>query len=205
MSFSQDTTFIVFPKESALKKGNYALVFELGTMFGYPGFFEAFTLTAKKHLADNLAIRLSFGGNMFLKNGDEKSYDESGNIVSASAQNYDYTIETSINLQYYIVINHKIKPFVTFGPYTTYSFNGSSHYNYSNITEQWGVGIFSSFGLEMFIMDNISLIGEYVLKATYGKSLYKNRNNNNNKENYTYFNEFRIKLNTARLGFSVYF
>jgi hypothetical protein len=204
--FSQDTTFIVMPKESALKKGNYALVFEAGTIFGSSGFFEAFTLTAKKHLTDKLAIRLSISGNMLEGNGDEKGYDNFGGVLRGADENHQYTFSSSINFQYFPDINSKIKPFTSIGPYAEYSYYGYFRPVYGDKQEEWGIGIFASCGLEMFIMDNISLIGEYIIKATYGKRLEKNWVSDNGFfEGYRYFTQYKVKLNTARLGFSVYF
>jgi hypothetical protein len=205
ISFSQDTTFIAFPKESALKKGNYALVFELGTIFRSSGFFEAFTLTAKKHLTDNLALRFSFGGNMSEGNGDQKNNDNQGFDITRSAEDHYYSLQTSINFQYFIKLNSKIKPFFSLGPYGEYEYSGYL-YSYDYVKDEiWGVGIFASFGLEMFIMDNVSLIGEYILKATYGKSLFKSDDPNYINSSYRGLTEYKIRLNTARLGFSVYF
>ena len=205
--YSQDTIVFNLHKEPELKKGEYALVFELGTIFGYSNFFEAFSLTAKKHLRDDLALRFSVGFNMDEQNGDAKDIDESGNVLRNTVYNHNYLLQTSVNVQYFITISSKIKPFVSIGPYAEYTYYNSSDVTYASKHEEWGIGAFASFGLEMFIMDNISLIGEYVIKATYGKNLYKNwtMDNSNVNESYSYFTEYKIKLNTARLGFSVYF
>ena len=207
ISFSQDTTFILFPKESALKKGNYALVFELGTIFGNSNFFEAFSLTAKKHLSDKLALRVSFGGNFYAVKGNGDNYEY--RLFNRSFEDYSDNFQTTINFQYFLNINSKIKPFVSIGPYAEYSYSGTSSKEHYDKSETWRIGLFASLGTEMFITDNISLIGEYILRSTYGihSSKYFNIDINNfiNGYSYEYNKEYRFSFNSARIGFSVYF
>ena len=207
ISFSQDTSFIVFPKESALKKGNYALVFELGTIFGNSNFFEAFSLTAKKHLSDKLALRFSFGGNFSAVKGNGDNYEYE--IFNRSFDDYSDDFQATINFQYFLNINSKVKPFVSVGPYAEYSYSGNFTKEQYDKSETWRIGLFASLGTEMFITDNISLIGEYVLRSTYGihSSKYFIIDNNNfiSSYSYVYNKEYRLIFNSARIGFSVYF
>jgi hypothetical protein len=213
ISFSQDTTFILFPKENALKKGNYALVFELGTIFGYSSFFEAYTLTVKKHLSENLATRLSLGFNYSEKSGIMQETNYQGEVSNLEYNNPNYSFQISINLQCFLTVRPLVKPFVSFGPYAEYYYRESSNISV-NISdkekmESWGLGLFGSFGLEVFAFKNISFIGEYILKATLGKSIdkrtIKDLNNGNAEESYNHSTDFNFKINTARMGFSVYF
>ena len=202
--FSQDSDQVNPVKESMLKKGIWAIVFELGT---YNNFFEAFSLTAKIHLSDRFALRLSAGTNIVETDGNSEYVDPyiQNSPHYYQLNNHDYSFQTTLNLQYFLSLNHKIKPFISVGPYANYSYNGYiNNYEYRKI-EEWGIGFFSSFGVEMFILDNISLIGEYVIRGTYGKNLSKQSESSSGYYNYSYSSEYKLNFKTARLGFSVYF
>ena len=207
--FSQDSSSVIFPKECALKKGNYALVFELSTAFGFSNFFEPFTLTAKKHLSDNLAVRLSFGANYSKLTGDEQKLVFDNKLLSLAYINPSYFFQTSINLQYFPSVKTIVKPFISLGPLAEYTYSEASHTTDYQKSESWGIGLFSSFGLEIFPFANVSFIGEYIFKATWGKSLSKqisyDSNSNIQQETYNYLKRVDIKFKTARMGFSVYF
>ncbi len=142
ISFSQDTTFIVFPNESALKKGNYALVFELGTIFGYSNFFEAYTLTIKNHLSDNIAVRLSFGIKYSKYSGNEQVTKDQEIISTSGFNSPYYSFQSSLNLQYFPTIKTFIKPFISLGPYAEYYLNESSNLSHKyRIIKKSKVGV----------------------------------------------------------------
>ena len=204
---SQDSGKVTLPNESMLKKGNWAIIFEAGTIFGSSNFFESFNLTAKKHFSDCFALRLSAGVSINESNGPENiSNLSSGNFPASSnlSKSTDGFI-TTLNFQYFLSVNHKIKPFLSFGPYAAYSYSRQNSSSYIYKSDEWAAGFFSSFGVEMFILDNISIIGEYIMKGTYGKKLYKSIDLYDALEDYSYSSVYKLEFKNARLGFSVYF
>lgn len=204
--FSQDSDRIFLPKKTMLKKGNWALTYELGRMFGYvSNNFEAYTFTIKKHISDNLAIRLSLGSTLTNIDRDTKytnhyTYFDSTRSFNETSTYFDF--QSSLNFQYYVNPNSKIKVFISLGPYAEYIYQKNSNFNF-DLSEQWALGLFGSIGSELFLFDNVSIIGEYVLKGTYGKSKYKY--DNPDFQNYRYDYVYKLNYNTARLGFSFYF
>jgi hypothetical protein len=143
-----------------------------------------------------MAIRLNFkiGGGDY----DENYYSPILNDLSS------YDIESSLNIQYYLSRRNFVKPFLSVGP--TYSKNhnyrpekGKAFYWY----DDWSLGIMLTLGTEIFIYDNIGIIGEYVIKGSYKKSIYQNYNSYELLESDNKIITF--SANTARLGFSVYF
>jgi hypothetical protein len=204
--YSQDSDRVFLPKNTMLKKGNWALTYELGRMFGYgTDNFEAYTFTGKKHLSDNLAIRLTVGSTLTFSNGDSKytdyyNYFDSIRHFSTKSKYLDF--QTSLNFQYYFNPASKIKLFISLGPYAEYNYTKHTD-NDTYINEQWAIGLFGSLGSEIFLFENVSVIGEYVLKGTYGKSM--NKYIDYHYENYSYESVYKLNFNTARLGFSFYF
>ena len=196
----QDTTQQKDSGQNALKKGNYAIIFEAGTVLGHTNFFEEYNLTAKRHLSDKLALRLSIGGNTGYTTGNGNY----SNYETEHRETEEYKFVTTINFQYFLNINSKIKPFISVGPYGEILYRMDNYNDMSSSKEvDWCAGVFASFGVEMFILDNISLIGEYIFKATAGKDYYKEIVQCNT--NYLYSTEYKTSFKSARLGFTVYF
>ena len=204
--FSQDSDRVFLPNKTFLKKGNWAFTYELGRMFTYgSNNFEAYTFTIKKHITDNLAIRLSLGSTLMFSDGDTKYteyYTYFASTIGLSSNSKYFDFQSSLNFQYFINPDSKIKLFISLGPYAEYNYTRHTNGEFY-LTEQWGAGLFGSIGSEIFLFKNVSIIGEYVLKGTYGKSKYKY--NIPGSEKYSYESVYNLNFNTARLGFSVYF
>ncbi len=156
-------------------------------------------MTVKKHISDNFALRFGVGGDI----RDETGETSTGSGEMNYSQNRTYNFIATLNFQYFLSSGSKIKPFVSAGPYCEYLYNLSSSGAFK--IEEWGAGIFASFGVEMFIIDNVSLIGEYIFKATAGKRYNKRFNTVYGPEGYSYTTVYKTTFKTARLGFSVYF
>lgn len=201
---AQDSDRVFMPKNTMLQKGKWALVFELGTIWGgNSSMFEAYALTAKKHLSDNLAVRLTFGFDMSKSSGKGNSdYPIYENKLTYNNDTKYYYIESSLNLQYYILKNDITKFFFSVGPYCHYS-NSERYSSDTSKYEKWNAGLFGSVGTEVFLFKNISFIGEYILKATYGKSVQKDKMSGYNI--YSDNENFDITMKTIRIGMSVYF
>lgn len=203
-TFSQDSNRVFLPENTMIKKGNCAIVFEIGTMFSnYNTYFEAYNFTIKKHISDRLALRLNIGFNIF----ENKGEGNSKTIYSYVPNTYEtksntYRIISSVNFQYFLTKNNITKLFVSTGPYGEYNYN--KMYAQDSIkSEELYLGLVSSIGAEIFLLNNLSFIGEYLLKINYNKVTQKYNVSLN--EDYVKFDGFEATFNTLRFGLSVYF
>jgi hypothetical protein len=211
-AFTQDSTKSKSYEEfTALKKGNYAIYFEFGSLL-----FRSRTgsndnellLTAKLHLTDRLALRISGGTGLGSEIGNG-SYSGNGELENHKYASDNFSFITTINMQYFLLIKSKVNPFFSAGIYGKYSYSASKTSGYSwEKMENWGIGPFASFGAEMFVLDNISVIGEYIMKGTAGRNYHKHLSYSNNYltgEQYDYSTAYSLDLSSFRAGLSVYF
>lgn len=198
---AQDTES--FKDKNFPEKGRFAVVFEIGTLFGSSSFFEGYNFLAKYHLSDKAALRVNF----HFDNGDLNRFQP--DITDWSSYKY----EANANVQFYLSNKTFVKPFISIGPvysrnhYFVHSIILLSHgreYQEEEFRNEWRLGVMFTLGTEVFIYNNVSLIGEYVLKGTYGKhEEYQLKSSDYYDDNNYNFSSFTA--NTARLGFSVYF
>jgi hypothetical protein len=212
ISFAQDSAKIKSSDEfTALKKGNYAIYLEFGSLIfrsASDNSYSEWWLTAKYHLSDKTALRFSGGTDLNHQTGIYNRYDN-GTHVSWTNNGNNSLFNTTVNIQHFLSLKSKIKPFFSLGVYANYDYHISSYPGYWSKTEEWGIGPFASFGAEMFVLDNISIIGEYILKGTagkrYQKSIYYEDNNFTTSEDYSYLNVYKLDLKSFRAGLSIYF
>jgi hypothetical protein len=187
-----------------MKKGSWAIVFELGTLlWGSFGNYnslelENYNFLIKYHLNNRTAMRLNFALNGITRKDLDYSinYDNEYKMLN---------LEFDANLQYFITDKYFAKPFISVGPY--YSLN---HYNnkykdsYSSTENNWSLGLLFTMGAEVFIYKNVGLIGEYIIKGSFNKYNYSYRDSHDilyEQEK----NVWRVKANTSRFGVSFYF
>lgn len=195
----------------ALKKGSKAINFEFGSLLFRTNpsqlsdnYNYEVLLTFKTHLSDKLALRVSAGTDLQHQSGINESFNTTN--PENTAVDDDYSFSTSINFQYFLSLNSKVKPFFSTGIYANYFNSFTNRYYGNSKREEWGVGPIASFGVEMFVIDNISLIGEYVIKATVGKNYYKSYYYDvYGSYNYSYRTAYKLDFKTVRVGASVYF
>jgi len=197
---SQDTSKTNNNQES-LQKGKFAVIFEAGTLFNKTNFFEEYLLTAKAHLSGKLALRVSIGGNSGARHVFYHDQLYGDYEYKSGFGNYNF----SVNLQYFLNISSKVKPFVSLGPYGEYFVETDYEVPYykKTFTQKWKLGGIASFGVEMFVLDNLSLIGEYVAVWTGGKEFYKRTEPGFEEIYSTCTADFTFKK--ARFGLSFYF
>jgi hypothetical protein len=202
--FSQDTCQLNFYKDENLKKGNWAVVFELGSMLWGSNYnynskitqkTENYYFLLKYQTGEKTAIRLgvNFEGN------SSEYYDDDPNYHHSSNYN-EFFIGAGVNLQYYITKKYFAKPFISVGPF--YDINLFK--DYSSKYYNWNLGLDITFGAEMFVYKSVGIIAEYVMRT----SLEKNHSEyvssvNNMIENTNY--RWRNTANTSRLGVTFYF
>jgi|WetSurMetagenome_2_1015567.scaffolds.fasta_scaffold05251_4 hypothetical protein len=185
-------------KTDFLNKGKFAVVFELGTLISRGSFFEGYNFLAKYHIGDKSALRVNF------KIG-EGMQSNPGSVSSTTQEYSSYDYEVNANFLYYLSKKTFIKPFISIGP--TFSFN--YYYElYENESFQWyrewSMGATFTLGAEVFLYNNVSLIGEYLIKGEYRK--YDRQYWTKGRYQIYYKDIYRkFSANTARLGFSIYF
>jgi hypothetical protein len=202
--YSQDTLNANRFTDSPLKKGSWAIVFELGTLlWGDLGYYtvnthkiENYNFLIKYHLSKKTAIRFNF---MFknISNNRLDYYQE---------DDYKYfKFGVNANIQYFLVDKYFAKPFLSIGPYYSRSYEKSSYNNSSNYTNNnWDAGVMFTFGVELFVYKNIGMIGEHVIQGTIGnKHSYGSNTFDGFFDNDIYI--YKIRANSSRIGFSLYF
>lgn len=202
--FPQDSVCTKSPEESLIKKGNWAIVFEVGTLlWGSYGSnnanIECYNFLIKYHICDRTAIRL----NCSLYSRSMSSSDFTTRLED---ENKYANIELNGNLQYFITKKYFAKPFLSFGPYYAFSYNRiiEKRFGYESKSNNWSIGMYLTFGAELFVYKNIGLIGEYIISGSFNKYNYSFYNSNDNTiENNTKI--WKARANTSRFGLSFYF
>lgn len=209
ISFAQDSTNSKTSEEefTALKKGNFAFYLEFGSMLFSKGSYDSdydLVLTAKYHLTDKTALRVSGGTNIFYETGIKTE-------TASYQQNFKdnrSTFNTTVNIQHFLSLKSKVKPFLGFGIYARYYYNLDNYQNTSYKYENWGIGPYASFGAEYFVVDNISIIGEYIMKGTAGKSYIKYLyfdEYETKESSYEYSTVYKLDFQSFKAGLSIYF
>jgi len=196
--FPQDSVKVNSFEDSPVKKGSWAIVFELGTLLrgnsnSSPESIEGYHLLLKYQISKISAIRFNLGFNGV---SDKE-------VLFDSYDNKSYNIQSSINIQIFISQKYFAKPFLSIGPYfnqnyTKYRVSNNVYNNYNF----WDIGLMSTIGAEVFIYKSVGIIGEYILKATIGKRYTINTDEYEGESDY---NRNKVRANTTRFGVSFYF
>ncbi|MCE1165871.1 MAG: hypothetical protein LWX07_10770 [Bacteroidetes bacterium] len=207
-SFSQDKTTDYNP----LAENKYSAIFEIGTFLnGWAGnTYKSFTLSGKYHFNEKNGLRLSIS-----TNGNTESRSLSNGLLpdeNYTAYDEKFNIESDIHWIHYLNTRAAIKIFVGIGPHfefihqMQYNRNSMGIVNYSARQNTFGVGLSGVFGLEYFILDNISVLGEYYCLGYYKESVDTDRGSSNSTGERKYFSHgWEYNISRMRLGFSVYF
>jgi len=199
---SQDSIQNSYENNPNLKKGNWAVVFELGTvLFGNinyrydnstPQKFESYFFLLKYQKSEKTAFRLgiNIGGYSYNRSYDYWEYSDNRESIFVGA---------GINMQYFITKKYFAKPFVSVGPF--YCINIENYSDNKNHT--WNVGLDVTFGAEIFVYKGIGVIAEYLLRTSFEKNYSSFTSKSLNYE----YNDYRWRnsANTSRLGVSFYF
>ena len=202
--FPQDTCQSIYYRDENLKKGNWAVVFELGSMLWGSNYNYNSTTTQKTEnyyfllkyqTGEKTAVRLG----MNFEGSSREFHDDRPGYLSS--ENYDkFFIGAGVNFQYFFTKKYFAKPFISAGPFydiNLYKNKRSKEYN-------WNLGLDFTIGTEMFVYKSIGIIAEYVMRT----SIEKNHNEyvssiNKIIENTGY--RWRNTANTSRIGVSFYF
>jgi hypothetical protein len=182
-----------------IKNNKFAVIFEFGTIIGRSSMIERYNFLAKYHFSENFAVRA--GGDF----GVSSSENTSG--LLAKYQDFlSYSYGLYADLQYYFLRKSMIKPFVTIGSFYSKDYYYAGRDNMNNLynRDEWNLGIMSTLGFEVFLINNISLVSEYIAKCYYNSRKDKSINSGS-----LFYDEklkdVKFSGNTFRVGFSVYF
>jgi hypothetical protein len=201
--FPQDSVKVNSFEDSPIKKGSWAIVFELGAVLwgsnvsGSSQNIEKYNILVKYHIGEKTALRLNI-----TLNGDSKNEYMNNDFNLKS-----FDILTDVDVQYFLTKKYFAKPFISIGPYYyqhyvkhTYQNSIFSNYNMYN----WDVGFIMTFGTEMILYKNISLIAEYIFRGAIGKrNVVSSYDNEPSAERNFVVEKFRA--NSSRIGVSFYF
>ena len=205
-SFSQDKTAEYNP----LAENKWAVIFEAGAFLNNLGgsAYTPFTLSGKYNFSKKNGLRLSIS-----TYGDAGHYTDTHSENVRNTSGYDEGLKLECDLHYirYVNADSKIKVYLGAGPYffLNHSYCDIIDYQgnlrrYAN-QDEYDVGLSGVLGLEYFILDNISLLGEYYCTGYYYKSVetvYEYTLNPNSR--YLIYG-WAYDIRRMRLGFSVYF
>jgi hypothetical protein len=186
-----------------VKNNKFAVVFELGTIIGKSSMVERYNFLGKYHLYENFAIR---AGGDFGVSSSESNFSYSALYQDFSSYSYDLYAD----LQYYFLRKSLVKPFITVGLfYSKDHFSATKYatdYDYYDYHNEWNLGVMSTFGVEIFLINNVSLVSEYIAKCYY-TSLKRMYITSGSLSSYSDYKSKNVKftVNTFRIGFSVYF
>jgi hypothetical protein len=206
-SFSQDSTCVNSFEDSPIKKGSWAIAFELGSLlWGYNEYYneniemsqkiQNYNILLKYHFSDRSSIRVNFGFNSI-------SLDRSSYI---DAEHNTLQFDAVINLQYFLTKKYYAKPFISAGPYY-HNYTSSYNYpneNYSYKDKNWELGIIFTAGVEILVYKNIGLIAEHILKGVVEKKhseVIGSSSGDFTNDKYM----LKFIANSFRLGLSLYF
>ncbi|MDD5362204.1 MAG: hypothetical protein PHN88_08730 [Ignavibacteria bacterium] len=197
---------------NCLADKKWSIIFDIGTYFKNidSGMYKSFTVSGKYHFNKKNALRLSLGAGGSRETGESKiSYSQS---VTEGLTIEKLKLETSIQFIHYLNPDSKIKVYLGLGPYFnfTHSFEETTdsygYSIYSQTDNKWSLGLAGSLGVEYFILDNVSIVGEYFCTGTYSRvirSYYTYYSNSEYKDSKS--DEWGFDINRMRIGFTVYF
>lgn len=145
--------------------------FDIGTYINTSS-FESYSISVKKHLTTQSALRLGIGYNNTHSSGNDV-FGNLNTLTTLPSENKYERIYVAADFLFYPNPRSIMKMFFGGGP--TYKFqknkyntndvyyytNGISEDISSHDSQSWGAGINALFGVEWFPFRNISLIAEY--------------------------------------------
>lgn len=210
--FSLLCSNLIFPQDKTteynpLAENKWAVIFEAGSLFrnNSGGIFKTFLLTGKYNFSKKHGLRI-FGGT------SGTQYSGAYHDLKAPWVDYDsdqFNIETGLQYIRYFNPDNEIKVYLAAGPYFMLNYRNSINQSTGGpeksfeYSREWELGISVSLGVEYFILDNISIIGEYFTSATGGKNSYRLLDYDSRYESES--TNYKFNANRMQLGFSVYF
>jgi len=183
MIAAQESTTSDSSKINALEKGSWSVQFEIDNFLSISSFLGN-NISVKYHLHPQHAIRLGISLDGYDNSQDSERLSSYERTDERRVK--DFSILVKPQYLYYPYTDNKVNIFFGTGPYLSYDFreselDGKSDYadTLSAIDYQWAqntrynIGISFVAGVEIFILDYLSLHAEYGSNLYYGKYEYK--------------------------------
>lgn len=166
-------------RENSLKAGNWALMFGIDQNFKLTS-LNGFTLSIKKHMSDNHALRLGLSVNYDNEDGTNNLAKDT-NISESDRTGNSYSIALYPSYYIYIAPKADVNFYVGLGLFGKYSKSKSDYVHYYNHrtenyedestgSESIGYGINTNLGVEFFPIKSFSIFAEYSLSFGYSKT-----------------------------------
>lgn len=207
--------------ETSAADNLWAIQFQISENFKLNS-FDGSTISLKKKLSDYSSLRTDIAINTSFLNMENEVFSPFGNMNKNTTIDDNDQLGFTINVLYLLnsVIKNEVTVYYGLGPSFSIGYNRvKSHYENGNneslevgesISQQntFGLGISGAVGIEWYVKENISLLGEYEVSASYLYSIRKSENSRNsiivNTSNST-DNNFYFSSHGVKLGVSVYF
>ncbi len=180
---------------NSLKKGNWAIQFQINDNFSLSS-FQGSSISAKYHFSNKKALRfgLTLSGGFSDKNGDV--------LIESSTNNQNIGISTQYTI--YPAVNKEVNFFFGFGPNVVLVHtNTESKYQntQTNIEDtHWSIGVSGIVGVEWFVKRSISFLAEYSSSFNYNSDKRKDSHDN---ESHT--KSYDLNSKSVKFGLSLYF
>jgi len=207
-------------KENSLKKGKWALQFQIDNNFHLSS-FQGSTLSLKKHTSDTRALRLGLSVQFEYNDGqlDRPLYGPGNSPGNREFINHSYKLD--LQKLYYVNSSAAVNLFFGIGPTASYNYSkderdtrndDNSFVDYwSYKSSGYSAGVAGIIGVEWFASKDISLLAEYETSILYrGSARETTRNTVQSSyqfKQYDYQSSDGILISSAavKFGLSVYF
>ena len=218
--FAGFNTQVLQAKENSLKKGKWALQFEIDSNFELRS-FQGSTLSIKKHTADNRAYRLGLSFQFEISDGDlaRPPYGPGNSPGDKDLIQQSYRLD--LQKIYYADNSDAINLFFGLGPTVQYYYlndkrdirnDDDSYVNYEhNKNSAFYAGALGIIGVEWFVNKDISLLAEYGTSIRFETITRENlrqliqTNTQYNQYNSENTQGISVEPTNVKFGLSVYF
>ena len=197
-----------------LKKRPIAFQFAIGENFTLEN-FSRYNISAKKHLSNRVALRLSVGLNFGEREADGTIY-ETMSFGQSQKSNTNF-FSSELDFIYYVNPADVVKAYFGIGPYYSYSYNSRynqyvstttfNQYETSESVKRTAYGGSMLIGAEWFFTNKFSLLTEYnflFTHTTFTEKIASNTSGDLIKSELS-GNETVFRGEVLRFGLSVYF
>jgi opacity protein-like surface antigen len=217
-------------KGNSLYPGSWSMQFRIQSYFTLSS-FKTGNISLKKHISDKNAIRLGVSLSTANLDGDDSRFSETNEVIykEENSDNYDDSFNFGLNLDYifYPNVNRSVLLYLGAGPTFKYNYSKSKDnrdYTYidtlryiedaTSTRTEYNLGLTLIGGVEIFILDYLSLHAEYNSSFYYTKYDRKsNRYRNYMEPDSDYLKEesvykddgYRFSANSVLFGISLYF
>lgn len=195
---------------NSLRDGKSALIYEIVGDFDLTA-FEGANISLKHHYTDNRAYRV--GVSVSIEKGDA---DAAGTwVVWEELETRTESMALTALKLHYSKVGERGAFYWGFGPRGSYSHTKSTAdnvdpdgYGRSSSSETFSLGLLATFGVEWFVTERISLLGQYGTVVDYRKSQNRGREISENPD-YSWYerntnSSWRLYADAVRFGLSLY-